>query len=134
MVHHLSRIENIKFTITEAKHSTEHEENPPQVPQFQELVITGKYGPTPGKSRTCSTSPLGQSPPSNQPNQNKQQSTGFLNTSLSWLVYFTNYLNFAGLEHLFIVWNKPKLSTTASGTSCQTSQSIIPGKIYTPQV
>ena len=28
---------------------------------------------------------LGQSPPSDQPNQNKQQSTGFLTTSLSWL-------------------------------------------------
>ena len=40
---------------------------------------------TTGIWQTCSTSCLGQSPPSDQPNQNKQQSTGFLITSLSWI-------------------------------------------------
>ena len=38
-----------------------------------------------GKSRTCDTSTTGQSPVSSQPNQNKQLSTRFLNTSWSWL-------------------------------------------------
>ena len=31
---------------------------------------------------------IGQSPPSDQPDQNKQQSTGFLITSLSWLKFY----------------------------------------------
>ena len=57
---------------------------------------------TAGKSRTRSTASLGQSPCSDQPIQNKKQSTGFLNTSLCGLS-FTNRLNFAGLEHLLPV-------------------------------
>ena len=40
-----------------------------------------------GKSRTCDTSTTGQSPVSSQPNQNKQLSTRFLNTSSSWLKF-----------------------------------------------
>ena len=40
-----------------------------------------------GKSRTCDTSPTGQSPVSSQPDQNKQLSTRLLNTSPSWLKF-----------------------------------------------
>ena len=40
-----------------------------------------------GKSRTCNTSTTGQSPVSSQPDQNKQLSTRFLNTSSSWLKF-----------------------------------------------
>ena len=40
-----------------------------------------------GKSRTCDTSTTGQSPVSSQPDQNKQLSTRFLNTSSSWLKF-----------------------------------------------
>ena len=38
-----------------------------------------------GKSQTCDTSTTGQNPVSSQPDQNKQLSTRFLNTSSSWL-------------------------------------------------
>ena len=46
--------------------------------------LTFSLFPT-GKSRTCNTSTTGQSPVSSQPDQNKQLSTRFLNTSLSCL-------------------------------------------------
>ena len=41
-----------------------------------------------GKSRMCNTSTTGQSPVSSQPDQNKQLSTRFLNTSSSWLKFY----------------------------------------------
>ena len=40
-----------------------------------------------GKSQMCETSTTGQSPVSSQPDQNKQLSTRFLNTSSSWLKF-----------------------------------------------
>ena len=42
------------------------------------------------------------------------------------MVKFYKLYNFAGLEHLLPVQDKPKSPPTASKTSCQTSQSITP--------
>ena len=40
MVHHLSRVENIEFTITQAKYFTIHQGNPPTGTTTSKLVVT----------------------------------------------------------------------------------------------
>ena len=40
MVHHLNRVENIEFTITQAKYFTIHQGNPPPGTTTSKLIVT----------------------------------------------------------------------------------------------
>ena len=94
MSHHQRSSQQVRHTLKMPR-----DQSPPAPPatlkaRIQPIVFNIVFYPRPtfslfptGKSWMCDTSTTGQSPVSSQPNQNKQLSTRFLNTSPSWLKF-----------------------------------------------